>query len=154
MSESHADQAGPIVVGYDGSDHSGPALERAVEEAAGSGRRLVVVAVAAMPLEPEGPMPTGSLGEQVTALDLTAPPEVEAALAAARERIGAAGVDADYVWEAGEPAGALLREARDRGASLLVVGKGHHSFLGRWLGTDVAADVERDAGCPVLVVDR
>jgi nucleotide-binding universal stress UspA family protein len=145
---------GAIVVGYDGSEHSRPALERAVEEASGSGRLLVVVAVAAMPLDPEGPMPVGSLGDEVTALDLTAPPEIEQALTEARERIEAAGVAAEYVWEAGEPAGALLREARDRGASLIVVGQGHHSRLGRWLGTDVAADVERDAGCPVLVVDR
>jgi nucleotide-binding universal stress UspA family protein len=145
---------GPIVVGYDGSEHSRPALARAIEEAAGSGRRLVVVAVAAMPLEPEGPMPHGSLGDEVSALELTAPPELRAALAEARKQAAAAGVEAEDVWEAGEPAGALLREVRDRGASLLVVGKGHHSFLGRWLGTDVAADVERDAGCPVLVVER
>jgi nucleotide-binding universal stress UspA family protein len=153
MTEPRETPAGPIVVGYDGSEHSVPALERAVEEAAGSGRRLVVVAVVAMPLDPEGPMPTGVLGDEVTALELDAPPEVERELAGARERIEAAGVEADYVWEAGEPSGALLREARDRGASLIVVGKGRHNRLARWLGTDVAADVERDAECPVLVVE-
>ena len=34
---------------------------------------------------------------------------------------------------------ALVREAKDRGAAAIVLGKGHHSRLGRWLGTDVAA---------------
>jgi nucleotide-binding universal stress UspA family protein len=144
---------GPVVVGYDGSEHARPALARAIEEAGAVGTRLVVVAVAAMPLDPEGPMPMGSLGDEVTSLDLTAPPEVARALEDARAAVDAAGVEADYVWEAGEPAGALLREARDRSASVIVVGKGHHSRLGRWLGTDVATDVERDAGCRVLVVE-
>ena len=146
--------SGPIVVGFDGSDGADPALGRAIEEAKTTGGRLVVVAVAGMPLDPEGPMAYGMLGEEVATLPIVEPPELVGVLGLARERIEAAGLDADYVWEAGEPAGAILREARDRDAALVVVGKGHHSRLGRWLGTDVAADVEKHAGCPVLVVER
>jgi nucleotide-binding universal stress UspA family protein len=144
----------PIVVGYDGSEAAQAALDRAIEEAGLSGARLVVVAVSELTLDPEGPMSFGTYDVgPVPTLPLSEPPEIEHVLAAARTRIEAANVQADYVWEAGEPAGAILREARERGAGLVVVGKTHHSRLGRWLGTDVAAEVERAAGCPVLLVE-
>jgi nucleotide-binding universal stress UspA family protein len=144
----------PVVVGYDGTPAGEAALGRALEEVAASGGKLVVVSVSEMPLEVEGPMSFGTLGDGPAAtLPLVEPPEIEGLQAAARERIEAAGVEADYVWETGEPAGAIVREARDRGAAAIVVGKGHHSRLGRWLGTDTAAEVERAAGCPVIVVE-
>ena len=146
----------PFVVGYDGSDASRPALTRAIAQAAGLGAPLVVVAVAAMPLEAEGPINYGTLGEMPpVTLPITAPPEIEGVLDEAREQIDAAGVEAEYVWETGVPASALLREARDRNAAAIFVGHGHHSRLGRWFGTDVAAEVERSApdGTEVIIVD-
>ena len=147
----------PVVVGYDGSDAARPALARAIADASGSGARLVVVTVATMPLDAEGPMAYGTLSDgPVPVLPITPPPEIEGVQEEAREQIDAAGVDADYVWETGVPVAALLREARDRNASAIVVGKGHHSRLGRWLGADVAAELERDApeGCNVIVVEH
>lgn len=145
---------GDVVVGYDGTEASEAALERAIVEAAATGGRLVVVTVAELPLDAEGPMSFGTLGDgPSTALPLVEPPEAERLLAAAREKIEAAGIPADYVWETGEPSGAIVREARGRGAAAVVVGKGHHGRLARWLGTDVAAEVERSAGCKVIVVE-
>jgi nucleotide-binding universal stress UspA family protein len=144
----------PIVLGYDGSSGADAALERAVEEAAARGAPLVVVTVAPMPLDPEGTIAFGSPGDGfVPPLPVVPPAEVERIQDAARRRAEAAGVAADYVWDAGEPAHAIVREAQDRGADAVVVGKGHHSRIGRWLGTDVAAEVERAAGCSVIVVD-
>jgi nucleotide-binding universal stress UspA family protein len=99
-------------------------------------------------------MSFGTLGDGfATPLPLVEPPELDAVISAAAERIDAASVQADYVLETGDPAGAILREARERGAAAIVVGHGHHSRLGRWLGTDIAAEVERDAGCRVIVVE-
>jgi nucleotide-binding universal stress UspA family protein len=147
----------PVVVGYDGSEASQPALTRAIADAAGSGASLVVVSVAAMPLNAEGPMAYGTLSDgPVPVLPIAPPPEIQGVLDEAREQIDAAGIDADYVWETGVPVAALLREARDRNAASIVVGKGHHSRLGRWLGADVAAELERDApeGCNVIVVEH
>jgi nucleotide-binding universal stress UspA family protein len=146
--------AQPIVVGYDGSDASEAALGRAIDEAKSAGARLVVVSVAPMPLDAAGPMSFGTLGDGfATPLPLVEPPEMDAVISAAAERVDAASVQADYVWETGDPAAAIVREARDRSAAAIVVGHGHHSRLGRWLGTDIAAEVERDAGCRVIVVE-
>jgi nucleotide-binding universal stress UspA family protein len=144
----------PIVVGFDGSDASSRALDRAIERASESRAPLVVVAVAEMPLDPEGPQNFGTLDDSpARMIPLVEPLELEPFLAEARKRAEAAHVRADYVWEAGEPAGAIVAVARERGAGLIVVGSHHHSLLGRLLGTDVAAEVEREAGCEVLVVE-
>jgi nucleotide-binding universal stress UspA family protein len=149
------DVSGPVVVGWDGSAAAGVALDRAIEEASSADARLVVVTVSAIPLESEGPMGLGALDGPPMPLPLGEPPEVEHLFAAARERIEPAGVSADYVWDSGEPADAIVREARNRQAGVIVLGKGHHSRLGRWLGADVAAGVERAVGadCRVIVVD-
>jgi nucleotide-binding universal stress UspA family protein len=142
----------PVVVGYDGSDSAHPALTRAIEEAAAAGGKLVVVAASPLPVDPSGPVSMGVLGDEVFAVPLEEPPEIERVLADARGRVEEAGIQADYVWDAGDAAAAILREAQERGAGLIVVGKGHHGRLARWLGTDVAASVEHHAGCRVLVV--
>ena len=59
----------------------------------------------------------------------------------------------EYVWAPGEPARLIVDTAKDRGAPTIVVGHHHHGMLGRLFGTDVAADVERNASCEVVVVD-
>lgn len=140
-----------IVVGYDGEEPAQRALERAIVEARASQAQLVVVAVAEMPLNPEGPQSFGSLGE-ASMIPLVEPPALAPVLARARELIEAAGVEAEYVWAVGEPASAITGTAHDRGASLIVIGS-HHGFLERLLGTDVAAEVRRETECDVLVVD-
>jgi nucleotide-binding universal stress UspA family protein len=142
-----------IVVGYDGDEAARRALDRAIEEARGSGGRLVVLAVAEMPLNPEGPQTFGSIDSPPEMIPLLEPPEIDSILGEARALIEAAGLTADYVWAAGEPAAAIVGEARERGADLVVVGSHHHSALGRLLGTDVAAEVKREAGCEVIAVE-
>jgi nucleotide-binding universal stress UspA family protein len=147
-------RARTIVVGYDGEEPATRALDRAIDEAQRSKGRLVVVAVSEMPLNPEGPQSFGTLDDSpARMIPLVEPPELEPVFAAARERIEAAGLDADYAWAAGEPASAIVGEARDRGAAVVVLGSHHHGLFSRLLGTDVAAEVKRSAGCDVIVVD-
>jgi nucleotide-binding universal stress UspA family protein len=143
-----------IVVGYDGHDAAERALGRAIEEAQAAREDLVVVAVDEMPLSPEGPQNFGSLDDSPpVSLPLVTPPELEFLFDKARDRIDAAGLEADYVWSAGEPARELVAVARDRNASLVVLGHHHHGMLSRLLGEDVAATVKREARCEVVTVD-
>jgi nucleotide-binding universal stress UspA family protein len=52
----------------------------------------------------------------------------------------------------GVPARAIAREAAQRGASLIVLGRGQHSLLGTVFGGDVVLRTLQRATCPVLVV--
>jgi nucleotide-binding universal stress UspA family protein len=144
---------GRIVVGYDGAEIAQRALARAIEEARARSAKLVVVAVAEMPLDPEGLQNYGTLDDSpVQMMPLVEPPTLEPILADARARIEAAGLDADYVWAAGEPAGEILGIAKEQRASLIVIGEHHHGFFGRLLGADVSGEVQRAAGCDVIAV--
>ena len=143
-----------IVVGYDGDEPAARALDRAIDEARAAHAKLLVVAVAEMPLNPEGPQNFGSL--QPTPVDmmpLAEPAELEPVLEEARKKINSAGLTGDYMWAAGEPASQIVGAAKDRGAQLVVLGAHHDGLFSRLLGVDVAAQVKRDAGCDVLVVD-
>jgi nucleotide-binding universal stress UspA family protein len=143
-----------IVVGYDGDEAASRALDRAIEEARTSKAHLLLVAVAEMPLNPEGPQNFGSLDDNpVDMIPLVEPPELEPIFLKARERLGAAGLSADYTWAAGNPAAAIVGAARERSAYLIVLGSHHHGLFARALGTDVASEVKRSAGCDVIVVD-
>ena len=84
--------SGPVIVGYDGSEASEPALGRAIEEASAAGATVVVVSVAEMPFDPEAPINYGTYTDTPKSVPLHEPPELEQILGAARERIDAAGV--------------------------------------------------------------
>jgi nucleotide-binding universal stress UspA family protein len=142
-----------IVVGYDDKEPAARALERAIAEAKASHGSLVVVGIAEMPLNPEGPRIFGTLGDSTGTLPLVEPPEIRAAFDRAQQIIEAEGLSADFVWAAGDPSSTILDVAREREAALVVLGSHHHSLLGQLLGADVAAEVKRRAGCDVIVAD-
>ena len=77
--------SGPVIVGYDGSAASEPALARAIEVASAAGATVVVVSVAEMPFDPEAPMNYGTYTDMPTSVPLQEPPELEQILGAARE---------------------------------------------------------------------
>jgi nucleotide-binding universal stress UspA family protein len=52
----------------------------------------------------------------------------------------------------GPPAPTVVRMARDRGTSLIVLGQGRHALADRWLGSETALRVIRLSHRPVLVV--
>jgi universal stress protein A len=140
-----------IVVGYDGAPPASRALDVAIEEARALDAELLVLAVAEMPLNPEGPQNFGALDAPAEMIPLFEPAELEPILAQARERIESAGLTGEYEWAAGEPASAIVGAARERKAELIVIGSHHHGLLARVLGPDVATQVKRDAGCDVIV---
>jgi nucleotide-binding universal stress UspA family protein len=148
--------AGTILIGFDETEVAGRALDRAIEEARSTGDPLVVLAVKDLPFDPEGPQSFGDLTGEARMIPLVEPAELEPIFAKARAKVDAAGVTADYVWAAGNVSEKITSAARDRGARLVVLGAHHHSFFGRLLGTDVAAQVEREldeTGTVVVVVD-
>jgi nucleotide-binding universal stress UspA family protein len=107
-----------------------------------------------MPLNPEGPQNFGTLDDSpARMIPLVEPPELEPVLAEAKERVESAGLTGEYMWAAGDPANEIVEAAKDRGASLIVIGSHHHGMLARILGADVAAQIKRDAGCDVIVAE-
>lgn len=145
--------SGTILIGYDDSEGADRALDHAIAESASSGDSLVVLSVFEMLFDPEGPQNFGNLNESAQMIPLVEPAELEPILARARARVDPTGVEADYVWAVGNPADKIAATARDRDARLVVLAAHHHGFLSRMLGTDVAAEVERELGSPVIVVD-
>ena len=145
--------AGAILIGYDASEGANRALERAIAEATSSGDTLVVLSVYEMLLDPEGPQNFGNINESAEMIPLVEPPELEPILSRARKQVEEAGLEADYLWAVGNPADKIAATARDRHARLVVLASHHHGFLSRFLGTDVAVEVERELGSSVLVVE-
>jgi nucleotide-binding universal stress UspA family protein len=142
-----------ILVGYDGSDGARRALGHAVDTARSRHGRITVLAVAEMPLDPQGPRNFGTLGDIAAweGRELEAPPEVLQDLADARERLAGAGVACELAWAAGTPARAIVDTASAMHADVIVVGEHHHSMLGRLFGADTAEEVQREAGCEVVL---
>jgi nucleotide-binding universal stress UspA family protein len=111
-----------IMVGYDGSDAAGRALDVAAA-LAGYGSTLAVVTIHTS--EPDGSVTAG-----------------------ARDRLQQRLVQAGYHEATGEPAKQLVQKARELDADLLVIGR----RKGRPLLGSVSSKVIRRASCDVLVV--
>jgi nucleotide-binding universal stress UspA family protein len=142
-----------ILVGYDGSDGGKRALERAISEAHDSHGRITVLSVANMPLDIDVPRNFGTL-DDISADEgkaLRPPPEVVAHLTEARDRLAESGLEANLIWRAGEPGSAILETAKETRAQVIVLGEHHHGLLGNLFGADVDAEVQREAGCDVIL---
>ena len=129
-----------IVIGYDGSESAGHALERAAK-LADEGAAVTVVS-ATHPLAGKGGY----------AFD---PAEREAHLEHLREaraRLGKLGIEASIVEGFGDPAQVIVQAAAEREADLIVVGNEHRKLIERLLVGSVSAGVTRRAECDVLVV--
>jgi nucleotide-binding universal stress UspA family protein len=142
-----------ILVGYDGSDSGRRALDRAITEARAVGGHITVLSVVNLPLDPNAPRSFGTLDDisEGEGGPLSPPPDIVAHLAEARERLANAGIDANLEWAAGEPGSVIVEAARRIHAQVIVVGDHHHGFLGRLFGADVDAEVQREAGCDVIL---
>jgi nucleotide-binding universal stress UspA family protein len=140
--DEEAEMMRTIVVGYDGSEAAKRALERAAELVEG-GRLTVVAGVPLTPHSGRGPGPTvdpAEKSERERDLD-------EAAAFAAEK-----GVEARTVFGHGDPAEAIVAEARDLGADLVVVGTRGRNVVSRAILGSVSTRVVHDAPCDVLVV--
>jgi nucleotide-binding universal stress UspA family protein len=134
-----------IVVGYDETEASRRALERAADLAEAFGSKLVVTSVAPI-------LVTGS-GRGMGAIDPTDPVERHREeLEHAREYLSGRGLDADTQPALGEPADAIVDLAEEANADLIVVGTREPNLLERLLGQSVSESVSRHAHCDVLIV--
>jgi len=142
-----------VLVGYDGHPRSDAALDRAIAAAREAHEKLVVLAVFELPLDPEGPRNYGTLDDSAPqAGPLAEPPELEPVFTRARARVEAGAAKADYIWAVGDPADSIVETARERDASLVVLGAHEHSFFGRLVGNDVAEEVRGRVDCEVVAV--
>jgi nucleotide-binding universal stress UspA family protein len=133
-----------IVVGYDDTEPSKRALERAAELAKAFGSDLVVTSVTPV---------VASIGRSAGPIDSTDPPaKHEEELAHARAYLDAQGIAAEYQPAVGEVATAIVDAARQLGADLIVVGSRDHSALERLLHHSISTAVAHKARCDVLIV--
>jgi nucleotide-binding universal stress UspA family protein len=152
-----------IVVGYDGQERSGRALERAIADVkSGSGKLIVVVAEDLPPAPYISPEGLGAYDAGLTEFGLSIPfpdlehplPVVQEIIERARKRLEEAGVSGECTWGVGDPAQVILDVAGQRNASRIVIGSHHHGFFARLLGDDVDAEVQkRAAHCEVVLVE-
>ena len=148
--------ADTIVVGYEGKEGSERVLDAAIAAVRESGGSLVVAVAEYMPVDPGMPSMVYDVSLSAVPLpdpDPEIPPPLQAVIDQAKQHIEAAGLTADYVWGLGDPGKLIVDTARDRGAAKIVIGATSHGLFGRMFGDDTEAEVKREAGCEVVVVD-
>jgi nucleotide-binding universal stress UspA family protein len=133
-----------IVVGYDDTEPSKRALERAAQLAKAFDAALVVTSVTPV---------TASVGRSAGAIDPVDNLERhEEELAQARAYLEGQGIGATYQPAVGDVATAIVDSAHEQGADLIVVGSRDTNALGRLLHQSVSAAVSHKADCDVLIV--
>jgi nucleotide-binding universal stress UspA family protein len=135
-----------IVVGYDDTDESKRALDRAIELAKTFQSKLLVTSVA--------PVASGASGRSMGPTDPTdSPSDHQAELEHAAETIKAAGLSgASLVPAVGHPAETIVTAAAENDADLIVVGSRELNFLHRMIGQSISQAVAAHAHCDVLIV--
>jgi nucleotide-binding universal stress UspA family protein len=133
-----------IVVGYDDTDASRRALERAAMLAKAFESKVVVTSVA--------PVTTTATARSIGADPVDTAADHLADLAAARTYLDGQGVSADYIEAVGHPGESILAAAEQRSADMIVVGSRELSLVQRLLGQSVSDTVSHGAHCDVLIV--
>jgi nucleotide-binding universal stress UspA family protein len=133
-----------IVVGYDETDPSRRALERAAQVAKAFEAKLVVTSVA--------PVTITTTGRSIGADPVETAAEHRRELTEARAYLEGEGLSAEYIEAVGHEAESILAAARERSADMIIVGSRELSALQRLLGQSVSDAVSHGARCDVLIV--
>ena len=132
-----------IVVGYDNTEPSKRALERAADIAEKFGSQLVVTSVSPVMLPAHG----------TAGVDPTEPPaEHDAELQQANAYLNGRNLTAELQPAVGDPADTIVEVAAQNEATLIVVGTREAGFLTRLVGSSVSQEVSKHAHCDVLIV--
>jgi nucleotide-binding universal stress UspA family protein len=142
---------GTILVGTDGSETAGKAVEHAIELAVSLTSRLLIVSafepVSGSRLREESTQVPADLQWMVNPRE-----DVDATLAVALEDAEVQGVDVQSFARQGDPADAILDVAEEQGADLIVVGNKGMTGAKRFLLGSVPNKVSHHAPCSVLIV--
>jgi len=133
-----------IVLGFDDTEPSKRALDRAAELVQAFGSKLIVTSVA--------PVLIGISRTAGPVDPVDSPERHKEELEDARNLLAGRNVEAEYVPAIGEPADTIVDLAEQRGADLIVVGTREPGILERLLGQSVSQSVARQAECDVLIV--
>jgi len=140
-----------IVVGTDGSETAGKAVQEAVELAKQLGASIALVSayepVSNQRLREEARQVPNDLEWMVNPRE-----DVDATLRAAAEKVEAAGVEVEVFPREGDPADAILDVAEERNSDLIVVGNKGMTGAKRFLLGSVPNKVSHHAPCSVLIV--
>src|SRR3954467_6328660 len=140
-----------IVVGTDGSDTAGKAVNEAIDLAKSLSASIWLVSA-------YEPVPKARLREEVrqTPADLqwmvNPREEVDETLNEAADRVREAGIEVETFAREGDPADAILDVAEERNADLIVVGNRGMTGPRRFLLGSVPNRVSHHAPCSVLII--
>jgi nucleotide-binding universal stress UspA family protein len=138
-----------IVVGYDGSEMAGLALEAAARLAEEDS--VVHVVTAAQPFDDRTQRQLAAVPEEFR-INIDPYAHAEALLEEAAARLGSAGISTETHLALGDPAGAILDTAAKTDADLIVVGSRGLGKVSRFLRGSVSSKVMTHAPHSVLVV--
>jgi nucleotide-binding universal stress UspA family protein len=133
-----------IVLGFDDSEPSKRALERAAELSQAFEAKLIVTSVA--------PLLIGAARSGGPTDPVDSPAEHKRELDDARSMLEQRKIEAEYVPAVGEPADTIVEVASDRKADMIVVGTHERGVVERLLGQSVSDTVAHQAHCDVLIV--
>jgi nucleotide-binding universal stress UspA family protein len=140
-----------IVVGTDGSETAGKAVQEAIDLAKTVGASVYVVSA-------YEPVPQGRLREESRQAPedlqwmINPREDVDATLSDAADEVRGAGLDVETFAREGDPADAILDVAEERNADLIVVGNKGMTGARRFLLGSVPNKVSHHAPCSVLIV--
>jgi nucleotide-binding universal stress UspA family protein len=133
-----------IVLGFDDTDASKRALERAAELTRAFQSDLFVTSVA--------PLAVGAARSGGPVDPVDPPSKHREEISHARAYLQSQGISAHYQTAVGDPADTIVELATERGADLIVVGTREPNILERLLGQSVSETVSHKAHCDVLIV--